>query len=53
MVARSNLRQAVDDGALLNGKVASHADRETAMQAGLNILASRAESDRHDTHRHG
>ena len=36
MAARSNLRQAVDDGAPANGKVASHADLETATQVALN-----------------
>jgi hypothetical protein len=36
MAARSNLRQAVDDGAPANGKLASHADLETAMQVALN-----------------
>ena len=35
MATRWKLRQAVDDGASANDKVASHADLETAMQVGI------------------
>ena len=48
MAPRSNLRQAVDDGAQRGGKVASHADLETAMQAGLNCRSPMARAAKRD-----